>query len=216
MKHNKGTLYEKIHKKLFTLGADDDWYPLNLNQIISASKIEVEYYSFDCDHIGAVLIKDETSGMLVNNNRPIEDRRFDMAHELIHYWFHPMFSSFSFDTIITQDRHLEWEANEGAAELLVPYRDFIPRFLNSAKFAEENYESIESIYENLAKYYQVNPIVIDYRIRNLDNEILQVFAGKNINKIVIGKSNCFFERFGKISMHQDLLKKLNLRFNNSK
>ncbi len=188
MLYDKRALYDCIENKLNEFGMDNN-FPADIFSIIKKENIALEYHPFESDSIGAVLCKDTFSGILVNKNTPRCNQRFDIAHELIHYWFHPNHTSFSFTNLESRDKEKEWQANEGAAELLLPYKDFIPEFIKAAKYAEENYEPPESIYDNLSKYYKVNPIVVDYRIRNLENEILQYHSGVPIDEISITKSN---------------------------
>lgn len=56
--------------------------------------------------------------ILLNSARPPEARRFSLAHELVHYTLHPEPGA--------RDARLEWQANAGAAELLMPWRRFVP------------------------------------------------------------------------------------------
>lgn len=61
-----------------------------------------------------------------------------MAHELIHYWFHPEQGAFYPFSPASRDKEKEWQANEGAAELLLPYRDFVPRYVQTVLETERD------------------------------------------------------------------------------
>ena len=121
------------------------YFPLDIKSLVKRENIELSFTSFESDSIGAMLYKDSFSAILVNSNKSPLDQRFDLAHELIHFWFHPSQTSFSFQKPHLRDKEKEWQANEGAAELLLPYKDFIPRFVKTAKYVEENYEPLEEV-----------------------------------------------------------------------
>lgn len=213
MVSRKKELYDGLSVILESLGIDSDWYPLRAADIAGLiPDICLEYLPYKSPHIGAVMLKGPVTGIAVNSGRHVSDQNFDIAHELIHYWLHPDTASFSFDApASSRDRQKEWQANEGAAQLLVPYRDFIPRFILKAAEVEENYEPVENIYNGLANYYGVNPVVIDYRIRNLDNEILQYHSGTDIDKIVLADNTYIFNRHKKVNVYKGLLDKLKER-----
>lgn len=158
------------------------------------------------------MLRGDITGIAVNANSPACDQNFDIAHELIHYWLHNDLSPMSLDVPSkSQSKVKEWQANEGAAQLLIPHWDFIPRFLDKAAEIEQAYESVESIYFDLAKYYNVNPIVIDYRIRNLDAEIRQYHQGVALDDIRLSGNIYVFNRHKKVHFYKGLLDELKLR-----
>ena len=156
----------------------------------------------------AILSAPCSSVILVNSNKSPLDQRFDLAHELIHFWFHPSQTSFSFQKPHLRDKEKEWQANEGAAELLLPYKDFIPRFVKTAKYVEENYEPLEEVYNELARFYKVMPIVVDYRIRNLESEILQYINGTPIERIVLNHLSVKFDKNKTPVVYRSLIRKV--------
>lgn len=107
-----------------------------------------------------------------------------------------------------RDKEKEWQANEGAAELLLPYKDFIPRFVQTAKYVEENYEPLEEVYNELARFYKVMPIVVDYRIRNLESEILQYINGTPIERIVLNHLSVKFNKNKTPVVYRSLIRKV--------
>lgn len=189
MQYSKAHLYQKLQKKLDSLGITNDWYPLKAVDIVKQIPgFTLKFHKFESIYIGAVLIRGNRDGIMANANKSSLDQNFDIAHELIHYWFHPAADSYLSLDMLNQNSKLEWEANEGAAELLVPYQDFIPRFLRIAKVIEENHMSITDLYRHLSKHYGVQEIVIDYRIQNLDTEIMQYHFGANLQNITLSKA----------------------------
>ena len=192
MQYDKRALYTRLEDKLSSSDLRFE-FPIDVRELIRREDIEVQYYPFDSEAIGAVLVKGEQkSGILVNSNKPAAEQHFDLAHELIHFWFHPTRTSFSFQNPQSRDRDKEWQANEGAAQLLLPYTDFIPRFIQTARYVEENHEPPEEIYSSLARFYRVLPVVVDYRARNLESEILQYLSGVPIENVIL---NHFSVRF---------------------
>lgn len=193
MLYDKRALYTRLSEKLSEIGLIYE-FPLDIKKLAKRENIEILYHPFECEGIGAVLYKDAYSAILINSNKSPLEQRFDLAHELIHFWFHPAKASFSFQKPHLRDKEKEWQANEGAAELLLPYLDFIPRFVKTARFVEENYEPLEEVYLELARFYKVAPIVIDYRIRNLESEILQYIGGTAIEKVVLNHLSVRFDK----------------------
>ena len=66
---------------------------------------------------------------------------------------------------------MEWHANEGGAELIVPHRDFIPRFLRELQYVRDNPDLFYDVRAKLADFYHVSYTVIENRINNLAYEI---------------------------------------------
>ena len=126
------------------------------------------------------------TSIALNSNRTPDMQNFDCMHEIIHYFFHevPQQPRICYDGSygrIEQDSRIEWQANEGAAQFLVPYQDFIPRFL---RLLDEPAGTC-CIQGLLADHYGVTPQVINIRIANLGYEIDQYRAGIPMNKITL-------------------------------
>lgn len=128
----------------------------------------------------------ENNVMLLNQNRSIEEQIFDCSHETCHLFLHrgeyrPSFTCM--DTVCDhQDSYLEWHANEGGAQLLLPYQDFIPRFVFFLHAMRTQKHCIPSI---LAKYYKVTQTVVNNRISSLSYEIDQYRNGVALDRIEI-------------------------------
>lgn len=208
MLYDKRALYLRLENKLSELRFSYE-FPLNVEKLAKREDLSIQLHPFESDAIGAVLYKDKCSAILLNSNKSLQDQRFDIAHELIHFWFHPTQTSFSFQKPHQRDKEKEWQANEGAAELLLPYRDFIPRFVHIAKYVEENYEPLEIIYTQLAHFYQVAPIVVDYRIRNLEAEILQYVQGCPIEKLTLIRTFTPFDKNRQPVIYKSFIQKIN-------
>lgn len=187
MPYDKRALYDNIRDKRASFGMDAST-PADVSAIIEREGIEVQYCTFESRSIGAILYKDTASGILVNAAKSEPDHRFDMAHELIHFWFHAKRAECAFP-LVPRNKEEEWQANEGAAELLLPYRDFVPRYVRAVCEAERDGAEPETVYALLAAYYRVNETVVNYRIRNLESEILQYRSGTAIEQLSITRAN---------------------------
>lgn len=88
-----------------------------------------------------------------------------------------------FDNIRNQQNpYLEWQANEGSAELLMPYKIFIPMLadLISSKIS---YQKIKQI---MVQEFNVTESMIWYRIENLKYEFHQFYKqNKSIDELVV-------------------------------
>lgn len=137
--------------------------------------------------------------ILLNAARTIMEQNFDCVHEMVHLFKHRKLDKKTFNCFdkvaATQDPFLEWQANEGAAEFLVPYSIFIPlakEFLDFS-FTKINIDAFKTYASNI---FKVPPAVIKYRLDSLKYEMYQYYAGIDIKNIKI------------LSMHQQA--KLNI------
>lgn len=163
----------------------------------------LKLWPFDSRKIGGItIIGDKITTMILNSHRTREERRFDWAHETIHYYLHrdieiPIFNCIDLNShqkLNTEDAILEWQANEGAAELLLPYKCFIIKFceafrrnMKSDPYFKFRYAG--STAESLAFYYGLSKPVIENRIKSLTCEIYQFLAGIDPDDIKVISRN---------------------------
>lgn len=139
---------------------------------------------------GAAILTNEKDIIMLSSKRSEIEQNFDCTHELIHVTHHRQcssyFSCFS-EARPQQNSYLEWQANEGAAQFLVPYQDFIPRFLRAyaSKASGEDLDIIGM----LAFHYGVTPQVIRNRIECLSYEIDQYREGKDLMSLQLLSRN---------------------------
>lgn len=126
--------------------------------------------------------------IIVNSNLSPAEQNFHDIHELIHIasCTPNCGQTFScFDTVKPhQNSYLEWLANEGAAELLVSYRELLPMV------KKEYSDMIQGLgtYDFCEKYadlFHVSSTVLQNRIDSLKYEIVQYLNGTNIEDIQI-------------------------------
>lgn len=130
---------------------------------------------------------DRSDTIILNYARSDIEQNFDCTHEVIHLTKHRDENCGVFQCFYeNQDTFLEWEANEGSAQFLVPYQDFIPRFIyNTPNIASIPYD----ILKKLADHYYVSVPVIELRLKNLSYEIDQYRRGVSIENIELLSRN---------------------------
>ncbi|MCI7300438.1 MAG: ImmA/IrrE family metallo-endopeptidase [Clostridiales Family XIII bacterium] len=191
---DKNSLYKKVqyirnHLKITYLD-----YPLDSLKLCSeVLGKKMGYAPFKAPALRGIAAIDkndyQNDVILLNSARTKIEQNFDCAHEIIHTIAHrnlPGITSFScFETVgKKQDPFIEWQANEGAAELLVPYRIFIPLYLEmSRKYARDFSNTPPE--KPLARRFRVTEGVIHNRIESLNYEIYQYVQYGDINNIEI-------------------------------
>lgn len=187
----KQKLYKEVDKLKYELGLDftSDIYPINSKELgkENCKDLIIEELPFSIEYICGILYKgDNTTSIALNSSRESYQQNFDCMHELIHYFLHDISycQLICSEKNIKQDSFIEWQANEGAAQFLVPYQIFIPKYLElEQKYAKSssNYKTVEE----LANYFNVSYTVINNRINSLENELLQYKQGIDISSINI-------------------------------
>ena len=174
----KETIYRTIDKLRYSLGISS--YPINAKLIAQSccKAPKIEYLDFDTNDICGILYKGDVSTTIaLNRSRSESQQNFDCMHEEIHYFSHDISycKCVCSEKVIRQERSIEYQANEGAAQLLVPYQDFIPRFVGCLGKKQQH----PWIQNDLAEFYCVTPQVINNRMDNLSYEIDQFRWRKN-------------------------------------
>lgn len=175
-------LYEAVENKINELFGSGKRYPLDSIQIAKSLKgLYVEDWAFRSNMICGILYKgDIESTLYLNTLRSEKGRNFDCMHELMHYWFHPNEKYMCmYEDNIRQDMTREWQANEGAAQALMPRDIFISRYYQ--------YRGDVKILSDL---FYVGEQAVKYRIHNLKREIIKA---KKINNY--SDKNSFSEFF---------------------
>lgn len=125
--------------------------------------------------------------VVIDCKRTPEEQNFHCMHEIMHHVFHRNRSTKSYSSYDTtqadQDPFIEWQANEGAAQFLLPYQRFIPDYIQvSKKLAHKAFSQLRVI-EILSDKYFVSEKVISNRIDSLNYEIYQVLNNADIAKV---------------------------------
>lgn len=191
--YTKESLYREIASFRDFLGIPQAGYPFDLICLLKRySGLAIQEVPFITPELRGISYFGDTEHddiILLNSNRSYQEQNFDCAHECIHLALHrnEKHAVFSCTDNVKekQDPFLEWHANEGAAELLVPYRDFIPSFYDLLLSFQQNQNSYMCIRTILAEKYNVTYTVISNRIETLRYEIDQYASGIPLDKIVL-------------------------------
>lgn len=195
---NKEQLYFQISLIREQLLQNGLTYPLDIFEICEKfDKIKIAAIPFQTYGLrGMAKSADETSDIsciLVNSFLSQPEQNFHGTHEFMHINFEDGKTGTTFrcyDRVMPfQDRYTEWIANEGAAELLIPYKEFIPFFCTLLNMYRSNHSSWlknngnYDIYDILARKYNVTRTVISNRVSTLSYEIDQYSNGIAIDDI---------------------------------
>lgn len=224
---NKAQLYNSINEIRNHLISNGFTYPLNIFDICSKyDNLAISSIPFKTKGLRgmAVLAKDynDINCILVNSNIPASEQNFHGVHELMHITFESNSTGQLFKcyerTMPFQDGYKEWVANEGAAELLVPYIDFIPFFCNVyADFrrgngmCQQKYGD-KDILTVLSSRYGVSDMVIKNRISSLSYEIDQFNKGITFQNMAL-LSHTQQKRYGIVTTNYiDLIESIMIQF----
>lgn len=142
--------------------------------------------------------------VIIDSKLSAYEQNFYCMHEIMHHLMHkdrPTKSYSGYDkTQVAQDPIVEWEANEGAAQFLIPYRDFIPRIKPNPLYYLFPREIAE-----LAGYYNTTIRVVRNRLRSLRYEIYQYQRGVPIDSLEILSINQLRHRGIDVPCYSDRL-----------
>lgn len=185
----KKELYSLVHKHKTRLGLKNSDYGFNMIHLCRQSGILLEKLPFKTKYLRGMAVvgnESEEDIILLNCNRDIIEQNFDCSHEYMHLCIHRDKDKKIFNCMdalyVKQDEYIEWQANEGAAELLVPYEEFLPLI---KYFSPRDSYDIKYMKEHAAEMFGVTIKVIEFRLESLKYEIHQYLRGTPINEIRI-------------------------------
>lgn len=221
--YSKQGLYKEVAKLKNHLGFEENQYNIDLVNHLFRIGILIQQLPYKTKGLRgmAVLGDDKNEDIIIlNESRNLQEQNYDCGHEAIHLSLHRTvgLNSFNcFDNIAEkQNPFYEWHANEGAAEMLVPYKELLPIIKTNKKYLNDYYD-IESFKEYLSDVFFVPSAVIKYRFDNLKYEIHQYLSGTNIRDIELlslnqqKKHGINIKSINDIS-HEDLIKKMEENF----
>lgn len=144
---------------------------------------------------GMAILADKISKInciLVNANLTYEEQNFHGFHELIHIYTSEPNSGQTFNCYDKikpyQSSYIEWIANEGAAECMVPYKKFLPLIKDNYHKMIEGLGTFDFC-NKVASDFAVTPTVIQNRLNSLCYEIAQYINGASLENInILSKS----------------------------
>lgn len=202
--YTKSTLYKKINnlrERLFDNSTDE--HPLNTvmlceemhkNGFIGFERVQFENLSLR----GMACVSEDDSEkdvILINGNLSPIEQNFYCTHELIHICLHRDLPNKQFNCYEkvkeNQDSFLEWQANEGAAEMLIPYKSFLPKIKQTCSCYKgcDKADIMCYIVSEFAQQFNVSERVIEIRLESLKFEIDQYFSGTPLDDIIILSKN---------------------------
>lgn len=121
-RYTKKLLYEEIENLRDHIGLCPNEYPLNIKSLATARGLLVDTHPFKTIGLRGVLaIAGDSGHIILDENRSERDQNFFCGLELIHFVLHKNIGHRSFQCYEKvkeyQNSFIEWQANEGAAEL---------------------------------------------------------------------------------------------------
>lgn len=195
---NKRQLYELVAKTKTILNISALDYPINIFELCKKTKnVVIREADFKTNDLrGLVHIADSSKYnhvILVNQNKVFVEKNYHGTHEFMHIVTaknKPGSTIQCFEKIRpNQDSYIEWLANEGAAELLMPYKDVLSFVKSKSSHFNEDFLPIYTLVHDLCERYLVSEIVAQNRLDNLSYEIWQYLKGIELEDIeVISRS----------------------------
>lgn len=179
--YDKFNLYLGIERLRGFLELDNSCYPLDIIEICrDLGFINVNYLPFATNGLKAMAVmtnyKYDNDYIILRENQGAREHNFFCGHELIHLLWHrdDHTSTFKcYDKVMPQqDCFLEWQANEGCAELLVPYKMLLPLIKENIR-SNVDWQDIYNGIGKLSKRFNVSSSVIENRFESLKYEIHQ-------------------------------------------
>lgn len=176
------------------LGITNMKYPLNIFDLCDRFKnVEIAAMPFNTKDLrGIVHIAEsdnENHVILLNSNKSKPEQNYHGFHEFAHILTvdEPGVTINCFDkTKPNQNGYIEWLANEGAAELVMPYKEILPYIKKGIKYYDECSSCpIYALTSDMSSKYGVTSTVAQYRITSLSYEIWQYLNGTPIDRIKV-------------------------------
>lgn len=149
----------------------------------------IEEIPFPSSKIGGIMHRgSKTTTIGVNACHDEEQKNFYGIHEVFHYIWHQddERSLICGETPRKQDAILEWQANEGAAELLMPHYLFIPELVSGCEmYPIKGLSAITETKNAMKKKYGITDRVLYNRIEDLRYETQQYRNGVSLPSVEI-------------------------------
>lgn len=186
-RYTKRLLYNEIENFREYLGITSSNYPLDVKALSSSGGLTIANRDFKTHGLkGMLSIVNQHGYVLLDSKSSAYEQNFFCGHEVIHFVLHRNIGTNSFQCFdkVNRNNIVEWQANEGAAEFIVPYRKFIPDVLSLLNPITRTGDYFEAVFL-LSEKYHVSEMVIRNRLDGLRFEIYQVANGTPLNEIMI-------------------------------
>lgn len=191
----KAALYQAVGGMRPALGIQPGRYPVNLIAI-ARRRCSYTLHAFDTPGLfGMCLAGPRVDSIVLSSRRSDTQRQFDCGHELVHLYLHRNLAGAGFHCFAPPgpkgprqaprgDAALEWEANAGAAELLVPMAAFLPLVARHAD-ALSDPAAFRRLRRYLAGRFGTTVPVISLRFEELRYELQQYLGGTPLEEVEI-------------------------------
>lgn len=146
--------------------------------------VYLDYVDFRTPGLRGVAYVGEGATFL-NKRLTRAQHNFHAAHELFHHLYHKDTSIKTFECYghaVGSDPYYEWEANEGAAEMLVPYRSFLCFVAHNLPRCRRDLLQLQA---KIAFACNVPVATAALRFESLKYELAQYLGGTPIDEIEI-------------------------------
>lgn len=148
--------------------------------------IDLTYHCFHTPGLcGIAMVGDKVDTIVLNSQRTLKEQSFDAGHEIIHLYKHrntlDHFNCFS-HSHPKQNSFIEWQANEGAAELILPYRLFVPLVANALPSLKD-ISDFNHLRAELADTFYATEPMLNNRLEGLKYEIYQYANGVSLEDL---------------------------------
>lgn len=186
---SKNDLYSFVSSAKEKYGINTGSYPLNVIELCGErNDVDIEYTILKTKGLcGVALLGKKVNTIILNTNRNAKERNYDCAHEIIHLVKHRNLGLREFRCFEGKETNIdniEWQANEGAAEILVPYKLLLP-LIHENRISLNEWSSIYSLINHLSAHFGVKESVITYRLESLKYEIDQFLNGTKLDNLKI-------------------------------
>lgn len=175
----KSELYLIVKQMKLNMGYKYNDYKLNLyNYCVDCPSVLIEKIHFQTPSLKgmAIIETGKKDIILLNDKLNKYELNFYCGHELFHVCNHNYTNIKTFNCFEyvkkQQNPYLEWQANEGSAEIIMPYREFIPKLADLFCSLNVSYNKLKTI---MAKEFNVTESMIWCRIENLKYEFHQYY-----------------------------------------
>ena len=190
--YTKSALYNKVHRLRNGFHISRDSYPIDAVKLCNRfSGLQVSFWNFKTPGLKGmsyIAERPESDVIILNAGLTKKEQNFICTHELMHLALHRNEATNSFDfnekNILNQDSSLEWQANEGAAEFLLPAAILLP-IIGTRLSSLRSWYDIEAFKVELSEQFNVTKTVIEIRFEHLKYEIYQYLQGIPLKDIEV-------------------------------
>lgn len=189
--YTKERLYREAHKLKETLGYRVDEIGFDIECRCNEVGIKTEHVPFHTKGLRGMAIPGSNRAcdiILLSSSRTCIEQNFDCGHEVIHLGLHRGLNRKTFNCLekvyANQDTFIEWQANEGAVEMFIPYKVLLPIVRERYQYFASS-DDIKCFKKETAALFKVSGVVMEYRFESLKYEIYQYINGVPLNDIAI-------------------------------